>query len=216
MFYLRQRSIYNGLFSFLYKHIIQNAWIYPLYKKKPCVKILFYIFFFCNFIIYIFRFASALQKEMHDRPIFGKMNLVFLLATCANSLVDSFPYKYMLFLWSLIWSNRVWGSWYVIIWLEITVHCSAMDFRRVAFSDWLEEVIVWNFLFGQFLPIILQKFQSLSNQSYKHISVHMPSLNLTLQLSFELKCHMFIINVYYTKSKHLQSLHSLLKIFVGF
>ena len=144
MFYLRQRSIYNGLFSFIYKHIIQNAWIYPLYKKKPCVKILFYIFFFCNFLIYIFRFASALQKEMRDRPIFGKINLVFLLATCANSLVDSFPYKYMLFLWSLIWSNRVWGSWYVIIWLEITVHCSAMDFRRVAFSNWLEEVIVWN------------------------------------------------------------------------
>ena len=180
------------------------------------MKTLFYIFFFCNFIIYIFRFASALQKEMLDRPIFGKMNLVFLLATCANSLVESFPYKYMLFLWSLIWSNRVWGSWYVIIWLEITVHCSAMDFRRVASSNWLEEVIVWNFVFGQFLPIILQKFQSLSNQSYKYNSVHMPSLDLTPQLSFELKCHMFIINVYYTKSKHLQSLHSLLKIFVGF
>ena len=34
------------------------------------------------------------------------MNLVFLLAAYANSLLDRFPYKYAMFM-KLIWSNRV-------------------------------------------------------------------------------------------------------------
>ena len=32
-----------------------------------------------------------------------------------------FPYKYVLGLWSLHWLKRIWGSWYLIIWLEIAV-----------------------------------------------------------------------------------------------
>ena len=47
--------------------------------------------------------------------------------------------------------------------------------------------------------VILQKYQSLSNQSFKHNSAHMTSLNLTPKPSFELSFCMFIINFYYTK-----------------
>ena len=43
------------------------------------------------------------------------MDFVFLLAACANTLADSFPYKYMSCLWLLIWSKRLWGSEYLII-----------------------------------------------------------------------------------------------------
>ena len=69
------------------------------------------------------------------------MNLVFLLAACVNSLVDGFPFKSMSSLWSLNWPNRVWESWYLIIWLKTTVQSSAISFWTVTFSNWLEEVI---------------------------------------------------------------------------
>ena len=45
--------------------------------------------------------------------------------------------------------------------------------------------------------VILQKYQSLSKQSFKHNSAHMPFLNLTSNLSFEPRFHMIIINSYY-------------------
>ena len=70
-------------------------------------------------------------------PVFVNMSLEFLLPACAKSLVDSSPYKYMSCLWSLIWMNRVWGSWYLIIWLKINAHSSTMDFWAVTFSNWL-------------------------------------------------------------------------------
>ena len=47
--------------------------------------------------------------------------------------------------------------------------------------------------------VILQKYLSLSNQSFKHSSTHIPSLNLTPALSFEPRFYMFIINGYDTK-----------------
>ena len=50
--------------------------------------------------------------------------------------------------------------------------------------------------------IILQNYQSLSNQSFKHNSAHLLSLYLTLTLSFEPSFCMFIINGYYAESKH--------------
>ena len=78
------------------------------------------------------------------------MNLVFLLAVCADSLVDNFS-CIMSCLWSLIWSNRVWGSWCLFIWWEITVPSSAKDFWIVTFSKWLYEVLVWNLISGQLL-----------------------------------------------------------------
>ena len=45
--------------------------------------------------------------------------------------------------------------------------------------------------------------QSFSSQGFKHKLAHMCSLNLTPKLSFELRFCIFIINVYYTKSKRL-------------
>ena len=54
--------------------------------------------------------------------------------------------------------------------------------------------------------VILQKYQSLSNQNFKHNSAHMSSLNLTPKPSFEPGFRMFIINNDHTKTKHLQSL----------
>ena len=75
-------------------------------------------------------------------------------------------------LWSLIWSNRVWGSWYLIIWMEITVQSSAMNFvcgtlcLDSRFQTNAESVIL----------VILQKYQSLSNQSFKYnLSIWPPS-----------------------------------------
>ena len=53
---------------------------------------------------------------------------------------------------------------------------------------------------------ILQKYQSLSNQSFKHKSASMSSLYLTPTLPFEPSFRMFVINGYYTKSKRLQFL----------
>ena len=38
---------------------------------------------------------------------------------------------------------------------------------------------------GRFVSVILEKYQTLSNQSFEHNSVHMPSLNLTFKLCFE-------------------------------
>ena len=56
---------------------------------------------------------------------------------------------------------------------------------------------------------MLQKYQSLSNQSFKHNSTYMPSFDLTPTLSFEPRFRMFIITGYESKSKRLQSLESL-------
>ena len=72
--------------------------------------------------------------EKSNRSVFENMNLVFSLAACANSLVVSFPFKYMSCLWFL---NHVWGSWYLIMWLEITAQIFAMGFWAVTFLNWL-------------------------------------------------------------------------------
>ena len=79
---------------------------------------------------------------------------------------------------------------------------------------WLQEVIVQDFLSGLSLSkqsdlVILQKYQSLSNQCFKHNSTHIPSLNLIPRVSFERTFPMFIINYYYTKRKHLEDVQSL-------
>ena len=49
-------------------------------------------------------YETILIKKRINRPVFVKMNSIFLLAAGANSLEDSFPYKYMLYLLSLIWT----------------------------------------------------------------------------------------------------------------
>ena len=52
--------------------------------------------------------------------------------------------------------------------------------------------------------VLLQKYQSLSNQSFEYNSMHMPFSNLTPTSSFEPRFHIFIINVYNWKSKYFQ------------
>ena len=42
--------------------------------------------------------------------------------------------------------------------------------------------------------VILQKYQSLSNKSFKHTSAHMTFLYLTSLLPFERRFRMFVIN----------------------
>ena len=59
--------------------------------------------------------------------------------------------------------------------------------------------------------VVLKKYQSLSNQSFKQNLAHMSSIYLAPTLSSEPRFRMFIINGYYTKSKCLQSLDFLLK-----
>ena len=54
--------------------------------------------------------------------------------------------------------------------------------------------------------VILQKYQSVSIQSFKQNSAHTSSLNLTPTPSFEPRFCLFIINGYNRKSKHLQYL----------
>ena len=66
----------------------------------------------------------------------------------------------------------------------------------------LYEVIVWNFVSGLHLDaVMLQKYQLLSNQSFKQNLAHMLSIYLTPMLSCEPRFCMSIINGYYTKSK---------------
>ena len=90
----------------------------------------------CLFRIFPGSHFSNYTKKKSSPLVFLNMNLLFLLDVCANSLVDSSTCKYMSCLWSLIWSNRVWGSWYLIIWLDITVQSFPMDFWTVTFSSW--------------------------------------------------------------------------------
>ena len=54
--------------------------------------------------------------------------------------------------------------------------------------------------------VLLEKYQSRSNQGFEHNSADMQSENLTPNFSFEPRFCMFNINGYYTKSKRLQSL----------
>ena len=90
----------------------------------------------------------------------------FLLATCPNSSVDSFPYKYMSCLWSLIWSIRVWRGWHLTIWLETTVQSSTIESHFQNHPDLL----------------VSQKYWLVSNQSFKHNLAHISFLNLTPKL----------------------------------
>ena len=54
--------------------------------------------------------------------------------------------------------------------------------------------------------VLLEKYQSRSNQIFKHNSADTPSLNLTINFSFGTRLFMFIINGYCTKNKRSQSL----------
>ena len=79
------------------------------------------------------------------------------------------------------------------------------DFRK-----WLFKTFFLDSHFQNHLDLaILQKYQSLLNESFKYKSVHSPPLNLTPTLSFESSFCIFIINGHDTKSTCLLSLGSL-------
>ena len=76
-----------------------------------------------------------------------------------------------------------------LFWRTSAYGCSWRDFRKWLFSLLLSD---WRVAF---------KTTLFSNQSFKHNSAHMPSLNLTSKLYFEPRFRMFIINSYYRKKK---------------
>ena len=111
-------------------------------KKRYCVCLKTKMLCICRFSPYRsvwLEFSRTVTSKAilnSNRSVFINMNFIFLLAACANILVDSFPFKCLSCLWLLIWSNRVWESWYLIIWLEITVLISAREIWTVTFSNW--------------------------------------------------------------------------------
>ena len=102
--------------------------------------------------------------------------------------------------WSLAWSNYIWGNWYLIIWWGVLQQASGQQIFQTDFRKRLFGALFLNSCFHNHLDsAILQNYQWLSNQSFKHNSAHMPSLNLNPKLSFEPWFRMFIINSYCTK-----------------
>ena len=95
-----------------------------------------YFFNLCLFRIFPDSLFWNHTLEKSNSSVVVNMDLVFLLADYTNSLLDDcFPYKYMLCLCSQIWLNRMWGSWYLIIWLEIMVQRIPMDFWTVTLGS---------------------------------------------------------------------------------
>ena len=84
-------------------------------------------------------------------------------------------------------------------WRTSAYGCFWIDFRKWLFGILFLDSRIQN----QPDSVKLQKYQSLSNQSFKHNLVRMTSLYLTLTLPFGPRFHMFITNGYYTKSKRL-------------
>ena len=98
--------------------------------------------------------------------------------------------------------NRLLGSYF----FKLTLGSDCLGLFGIVCS--------WQPLWNHHGSEILQEYQSLSNQSVKHNSAHMPSSNFTPKLSFETRFRMFISNGYCTKNKRLQFLVSLLKHFL--
>ena len=95
-------------------------------------------------------------------------------------------------------------------------------FKNTCFEEYLHtaasERTLWSDIFvsgshfkASWLGNIIRKYQPLSNQSFKQNVEHMLSIYLSPVLSCEPTFRMFIFNGYYTKTKRLQSLDSLLK-----
>ena len=128
-----------------------------------------------------FRTVTSATKynNKKNHPVFVNIILVFLLVVCANSLPGSFPCKYMIYSWTLIWSNRVWGSWYFKIWLEKTVQSSAtyfcyVLFFQIDFGNLLFEILIVDNRFQNLLDlVILKKYQLLSNKLSTQLDVYL-------------------------------------------
>ena len=69
-----------------------------------------------------------------------------------------------------------------------------MESWTITSSNWLEEVIVWDFASGQALSKPELSNQLLSNQSFKHNPMHKLALNLATGPSFEPRFPMLIVN----------------------
>ena len=84
-------------------------------------------------------------------------------------------------------------------WRTSAYGCFWSDFRKWLFGIFFLESRFQNH------PdlVILQKYQLLSNKSFKYNLAHVPSLNLTPTLSFEPRFCIFIINGYGRKRKSL-------------
>ena len=88
------------------------------------------------------------------------------------------------------------------IYEHLSWRTSAYSYFRSDFRTWLFRTFFLDSRFQNHSDlVILQKHQSLSNQSFKHNSVHITSLSLTPTFSFEPRFRMFIINGYDRKSK---------------
>ena len=86
-----------------------------------------------------------------------------------------------------------------LFWRTIAYGCFWSDFRKWLFKTLFLESCFQNH--PDFL--ILQKHESLTSQTFKHNSAHIPSLNSSPTLSFEPRFHTFIINGYGKKKQTL-------------
>ena len=119
------------------------------------------------------------------KNICERLILVFLLAACASSLVDRFSYKYVMFIITNLIEPRM-GKLMVnhLIGNGCPEFCKQWTSRQllfqIDFGKWLFGTL---FLGSPFQnhpdSVMLKNYQSLSNQSFKHNSAHMPSLGLT-------------------------------------
>ena len=82
-------------------------------------------------------------------------------------------------------------------------------FFKLTFGSDCLELYFWTVAFKT-----NQKYQSISNQSFKRNLAHMPCLNLTPKLSFESCFRMFIITGYYTKKQTLELLGQLVTLLI--
>ena len=87
--------------------------------------------------------------------------------------------------------------WKTPFWRTFTYGCFWTDFTKWLFGT----LFLGNRFENHSDSVILQIYQSLSNQSFTRNSLHLPSLRLTSTLSFEHRFCLFIIDSYWTKSK---------------
>ena len=162
---------------------------------------------FCSEFFWTFTSETILKTK--QSPSFRKHERsIFLVLHALISLADSCSYKYLMpWLWSPIWSNRLCGNWQFIIWLEIIDQSSTMDSGQLLFQTdfrkWLFGTLFLDSRFQNQPDSVISKYQSLSNQSFKHNSANIAHLNSTPKLSFEPRFRKFIIKCYSTKNERL-------------
>ena len=136
-------------------------------------KCLLRIFPYCHFWNHTY--------ENSNRPVFVNMNLVILLAICAHILVDSLPFKSCQIQICHVHDHQFDRTTYgKADWKKLSraLHWVPGHFFIQTFgSDCLE--LCFKRVASKTFPgsVILQKYHSLWNHSFKHTSAHIPSLN---------------------------------------